>query len=54
MPPLHSGKLAKKLLINLAERLYLVSNVCHTPLQPIFAETVTALNMREAQWRKIV
>ncbi|HUI46969.1 MAG TPA: hypothetical protein VL122_13410 [Nitrospirota bacterium] len=54
MSPLHSGKLTKKLLINLAEGLYLVSNVGHTPLQPIFAEMVTALNMREAQWRKIV
>ena len=51
--PLKSGKLSKKFLMALGEGLFLVSNVHHTPLQPIFAETVAAANMREAQWRRI-
>lgn len=52
--PLKSGKLSKKFLMELDEGLYLVSNVHHTPLQSVFAETVDAINIREPQWRRIV
>lgn len=52
--PLKSGKLSKKFLKDLDQGLYLVSNVHHTPLQSVFAETVALMNMREAQWRRIV
>lgn len=36
------------------EGLFLVSNVGHSPNQPLFAEIVQPAARREAQWRKIV
>ena len=50
-------KLSKKLLMQLPTGVFLVSN-CYMPMghrtvTPVFAERITALDDREAQWERI-
>jgi hypothetical protein len=52
--PLKSGKLTKKFLMGIEEGLFLVSNIGHTPLQPVLAEKVAPINNREYQWARII
>src|SRR5436190_2023206 len=49
-----SGKLTKHFLMSAAEGLFLVSNVCHTPSEPFFAQLVAPPDQREPQWQEIV
>ena len=52
--PLYSERLTKKFFLSLPCGVYLTSNVALTPGQPIFAETVSPVDEREAQWKRIV
>ena len=45
--------LSKKYLMNLDEGLFVISGMGHSPTSPIFAEEVTPINEREAQWDRI-
>lgn len=49
-----SRKLTKKLLMELSEGLYLVSNCLRTTTESILAETVQPSPQRQTQWRRIV
>jgi hypothetical protein len=40
--------------MSLPEGFYLVSNIFENPMQSIFAEKVTPLNLRKDQWNKIM
>jgi hypothetical protein len=51
--PLIREKLSKALFLKLPDGLYLVSNTCHTPTDPLFAEVICPLSTRFAQWQRI-
>jgi hypothetical protein len=51
--PLIREKLSKVLFFQLQEGLYLVSNTCRTPTDPLFAEVICPLSTRHAQWQRI-
>jgi hypothetical protein len=52
--PVKRGKLTKKFLMDLKKGLYIVSNVHHSPMQSILAESVVDLQSREYQWKRII
>jgi len=47
-------KLTKKFLMNLPEGTYLVSNVFYQYGIPVYTGVVSAIGVRERQWRAIV
>jgi hypothetical protein len=51
--PMIRTPLTKKLLFQLVEGSYLVSNTMVTAGQPSFAEEVTTMERREAQWQRV-
>ena len=51
---IQSGKLTKHFFMSAAEGLFLLSNVGHTPSQPLFAQLVAPPDQRETQWQEIV
>ncbi len=51
--PLIREKLSKALFLKLPDGLYLVSNTCHTPTDPLFAEVICPSSTRHVQWQRI-
>lgn len=47
-------KLTKKFFMQLPEGVFLVSNVFHNPTTTVFAEEVSPVSERSAQWDRIV
>ena len=46
-------KLLKKEFLNLHEGCYIISNVCNSPLNPVYQGRVVSLEKREQQWEEL-